>query len=111
DDPNSKGRFDYRVGALGQTLNDPVAEQAFPEGVRKNIVGNVCSIERLPLNAFPGAVVTSDGAWHDVSDFGWRLTAEPSRANDNAVQKWITHFQSLVAQHPNCWVLETWVHS
>ncbi len=109
--PDSKGRFDYLVGALEKSLNDRIAEGRLPPKVRRSLSGNICEMARLPLNVVPGALVTPDGSWHDLSDFGWRMVDEPSASNDEAHLRWSARYRELVAAHPHCWVLEFWSHS
>jgi hypothetical protein len=112
------GRWDYRVGALAQTLNDPVAEGRLPSDVRRMLSGNICDRCRLPPEAIPGALVTPDGKWHDLGDFGWRMVKfgwrkvdEPCEANDIAMREWAARFHELISGHEHCWVVEAWVHS
>lgn len=105
------GRFDYLVGAFGQTLNDPIAEGRLPVEERAAWSGNVCDKSRVPAAFVPGALVTLDGTWHDLSDFGWRMVNETSAANQDALARWSAHYRSLLATAPECWVLEVWAHS
>jgi len=105
------GRWDYRYGSLPGTLNDPVTEARLPLDVRRSLSGNICDACRLPSDAVPGALVTLDGAWHELGDFGWRMVDEPCEANDIAMRKWAARFHELVSEHEHCWVVEAWVHS
>lgn len=109
-DSNS-GRWDYGVGALAQTLNDPVAEGRLPSDVRRSLSGNICDRCRLPPDAIPGALVTPDGRWHDLGDFGWRMVDGPCEPNDIAMREWAARFHELISGHDHCWVVEAWVHS
>jgi hypothetical protein len=119
DDWNT-ARWDYRVGALAQILNDPVAEGHLPADVRPMLSGNICDRCRLPPDAIPGALVTPDGKWHDLGDFGWRMVKFgwrkadelcDSEANEQARATWTSHFQAIMASYENCWIVEAWVHS
>ncbi|HEY4263622.1 MAG TPA: hypothetical protein VGM98_25890 [Schlesneria sp.] len=104
-------RFDYLVGAFGKTLNDPIAEGRLPEQERSAWSGNVCDKSRVPLDFVPGALVTLGGAWHDLSDFGWRMVDGASAANQNSLARWSAHYRALLAAAPECWGLEVWAHS
>jgi len=111
DEPDSRGRYDYLVGPLGRSFNDPDAESRLPPDLRRAYAGNICERANLPSHIVPGALVTPDGAWHDLGDFGWRMSHEPCVANRTAFEKWKQRYRDLVETHPNCWVVETWAHS
>jgi hypothetical protein len=111
DDPRRAGRFDRLVGAIAKSLNDPIAEGRLPKNVRRAWSGNICDKARVPPDLVPGALVTIDGAWHDLSDFGWRMVDEPSAVNDEALARWGACYRQLLAAAPDCWVLEVWAHS
>jgi hypothetical protein len=79
--------------------------------VRRALSGNICDACRLPSNAVPGALVTPEGAWHELGDFGWSMVDEPCEANDIAMREWAARFHELISGHEHCWVVEAWVHS
>lgn len=106
-----RGRFDYVVGAFAKSLNDPSAEERLPLEERKAWSGNVCDKLRVPPELVPGALVTLDGKWHDLADFGWRMTGEMSRANQDSFTRWTAHYRDMLAAAPDCWVVEVWAHS
>ena len=99
DEPGNRGRgrYDYLVGALRKSFKDPVAEGRLPPKVRRSYAGNICERKNLPHEIVPAALVTPDGEWHDVDDYGWHT--------------WETRYRELVATHQNCWVVEVWAHS
>jgi hypothetical protein len=84
-DPIERGRFDYLVGFEGG-LCDAISEGRLPDRVRRSLAGRVCETQRLPPETIPGAVVTPDGAWHDLRDHGWRMMGEPD-PNDEATAR------------------------
>jgi hypothetical protein len=104
------GRFDYLVGADG-CFDDPIAEGRLPARVRRTLHRQVCEVERLPAGLVPGALVTPDGSWHDLADYGWRMVDEPSAANEEALARWRARSRELVAENPHCWVVEFSAHS
>jgi hypothetical protein len=104
------GRFDYLVGSDG-CFNDPVAEGRLPAMVRQTLHRHLCEVERLPTEFVPGALVTPDGCWHDLTDDGWRMIDEPSPTNEAAFARWRTRYSNLIAANPYCWVVELWAHS
>jgi len=111
DDPNSRGHYDYLVGALEKSFNDPAAEGRLPPKVRRSFAGSICERSNLPADLVPGALVTPDGEWHELGDCGWKLVDEPSGKNDSALASWKKRYRELIAAHQNCWVLEVWAHS
>lgn len=106
-----RGKFDYLVGAFEKSLNDPIAEGRLPITERMEWSGNVCDKHRVPRDLVPGALVTLDGKWHDLFDFGWRMAGESSSANEAAFARWTVQYQALLAAAPDCWVVELWAHS
>jgi hypothetical protein len=111
DEPGRCGHYDYLVGALEKSLTDPVAEGRLPPKIRRSYSGNICERANLPPDIVPSALVTPDGEWYDVEDFGWRMMNEPSDENRVALAKWENRYRELVAAHQDCWVVEVWAHS
>lgn len=114
DSPEQQGeraRFDYLVGALAQTLHDPEAVALLPEETRRDYEGNFCLSANLPSDYVPGALITCDGTWHDLSDFGWRMVARNGRSNRDAMAQWTVRYHELIRQADFQWVVEIWAHS
>lgn len=101
--------FDYLCW-FEPTLNCAATDAELPPQLHHNYAGHITRLSRLSPDALPGAVVTTDGQWHDLSDFGFRLMND-AKANAIAEQNWRQCFWDLVDQSPNCWVIETWAHS
>ena len=110
DHPKSVGRYDYLVGTSKKTLHDPVAVGRLPSKVARTYAGKICERANLPEDLLPGAVVTHDGQWHDLGDFGWRLIPKSDAENQAAIKQWRKRYTELLA-YENCWVLEVWAHS
>lgn len=102
-------RFDY-LCEFEPTLNCAATDAELPPQIRSEYAGHITRLSRLSSDALPGAVVTTHGEWHDLSDFGYRMMNDES-ANASARQNWRQHFWGLVDESPNCWVIETWAHS
>lgn len=102
------GHFDYLIGALEKSFNDPAAERRLPPRIRRAFAGNICDRANLPEDLIPAALVAMDGAWHD---FGWRMIDEPSEANTAALARWSAHYRALMGACTHGWVVEVWAHS
>jgi len=107
----SGGRFDYLVGPLETCFDDKVTEGRLPPKIRRALQGNICEINRLPPNLNFGAIVTPDGVWHDLRDFGWKMTTEPTQENQDAATRWDLRVRELLSVNPDCWVVANWAHS
>ena len=87
--PGAGGRFDYLVGNLfDEPLNDPITIGRLPKKAQRSLAGRICEVSRLPHDRLPGGLVTPDGEWHDLRDFDWRLSAEGTVENQQAVARW-----------------------
>lgn len=110
--PDLRGRYDYLVGNLfDEPLSDPVTIGRLPARDKRILDGRICEVSRLPKDRLPGALVTPDGQWHDLRDFGWRFAAEGTVENEQAIARWSTRYHELIAENPWCWIVETYAHS
>lgn len=109
DDPTSSGRFDY-LCQLEATLNCTQTEYVLPHSVRRSFAGRISTTARLSDDATAGAVVTPDGDWHDISDCGWRMMADAD-SNAEAERQWHRRYRNLIAEYPDCWVVELHAHT
>ncbi len=105
--PNSK--FDY-LCSFEPTLNCSETENELPYELRSTYDGTISKVFRLRAETNCSAMVTPDGIWHDIFDFGWRMMAD-QESNELATCKWRDHVKELMNKNPDCWVIETWAHS
>jgi hypothetical protein len=101
-------RFDY-LCLFDATLNCAETDAQLPIEMH-DYVGYISRVDRLRADVSAGAVVTPDGDWHDIHDFGYRMMNDVV-SNDGAQQKWDTCYRNLLQRNPHCWVVETWAHS
>ncbi|WP_442505696.1 hypothetical protein SH528x_004496 [Novipirellula sp. SH528] len=102
-------RFDY-LCLFDSTLNCAETDLELRESIHNDYAGYVSRVHRLDPCASAGAVVTPDGQWHDLSDFGYRLMNDAD-SNAEPLERWHEHYWKLMRDNPDCWVIETWAHS
>jgi hypothetical protein len=118
-DPDAPGRvhrrFDHLSGGSRRSFADPVAEGRLPSKMRGTLAGHICELAHLPPCVVPGALVTPDGAWHDLADFGWVMVPDDSIiaavANRAAWDRWANRYRELLATNADCWVVEVFAKS
>ena len=111
DDLSTCGRFDHLVGCPGEVAQRPYSRRTAAAERLPRHSGNICERANLPADVVPGALVTPDGEWHDLRDFGWRMAVGTSEENRTAFALWTARYRELIAAHENCWVVEVWAHS
>ena len=67
-------------------------------------------VRNLPDDYTASAVVDPNGVWHNIQDFGWKLTNEPSSENDAASKLWADHFAELRQMYADCVAVEVLYH-
>ena len=102
-------RFDY-LCRFDATLNCPETDAELPREMYHDYAGYISRVDRLREDVSVGAVVTPDGEWHDIGDFGYRIINTP-KSNAAATEKWDRHFRELMKHNSECWVIEAWAHS
>jgi hypothetical protein len=82
------------VGDLGS------ASRRIPEGVggSNEVLAGASLLRHLPPDHEASAVITPDGVWHDLEDFGWRMMREPSPGNASALAKWRLRYQTILTE-------------
>lgn len=108
-DGDKNGRYDY-LCQFDSTLNCEITNAEIPFDARRSFIGYISRVDRLDSNVCPGAVITPDGKWHDIGDFGYRMTNNLG-TNKIPIEKWRQYFWAVCHENPNCWVVETWAHS
>ncbi len=68
-------------------------------------------MSRLNGRKIPGALITPDGAWYDLFDFGWRFSPEETPANRDAWERWSARVNELLAQNADCVAVQIDTHS
>jgi hypothetical protein len=90
--------WDYWRFPTGEHFSDQEVQKAFPSE-SSDVLRNSTYVRNLPKDYRTSAVITEDGSWSDLGDFGWRLIDEPSPSNEQARQKWLVRLKELLAAH------------
>ena len=85
----------YKIG--GGPFSDPAVTALFSE-LDESVKTCICRVGLLPADYSVAALLTPDGAWHDIEDFGWRVIDEGSEKNAIAHDLWRKHFRQTVAK-------------
>jgi hypothetical protein len=102
-------RLDYwTVG--GGNIRDELSAVQLAVAANRDLASNVCFVSRLPVDFIPGAIVTPDGKWHDLSDFGWKLIKGDSQDNRDTKIFWANEVGMLFAAHKDCIAVEFDTH-
>ena len=72
---------------------------------------NVCFVSRLGDRCTPGDIVTPDGVWHGLYDFGWKFLERETPAGEEAYARWCAHAAEVLAAHQDCVAVEIDTHS
>jgi len=110
DAPDASWHLDYWTTG-GDNIADPETAAALGVADDEDLAPNVCFVSRLAGRVIPGALVTPDGAWHDLQDFGWRLAPVETPANKAAWERWAARVEELLAAHAGCVAVEFDTHS
>lgn len=103
-------RLDYWTVGQEQ-IGDAESAAVCGVGADPDLAGNVCLVPRLPAQFLPGAIVTPEGRWHDLCDFGWKPVNGDSRPNRESYAQWVRHVRELLAANANCVAVEVDAHS
>ena len=103
-------RTDYwTVG--DETIRDEATERELGVTPDDSIHHNVCFVRNLAPGVGPSAVITPDGQWHDLFDFGWRFSPTETPQNRDAWERWLVHLRGVLDAHAHCVAIEFDTHS
>jgi hypothetical protein len=95
----------------GESIADEESAVALGVAADPDLARNVCLVHRLRPDFVPGAVVTPNGRWYDLTDHGWRFMDGDTPANRAAEAAWATQARALFAAHAGCVAIEFDTHS
>lgn len=72
--------------------------------------GSACIVRDLPNGYVPSAVITPDGLWNDLREFGWRLMDDPCDTNNSALLQWQQRVMSLYSMFSDYICVEVLYH-
>ncbi len=104
-DTNPDAHFDwYEIGGRWDGIFEQVWESHNQEtcSVGGRVKGNICPVEALPREEYPGSLVTPDGQWHF---FGWRFDGSAPEHDD------IETIRRIVETHKGHFAVAVDVHS
>jgi hypothetical protein len=99
---NPRGMWDYWFYSGGE---DMLGEQAWTECLERQGDGhecNSCPVVDLPPDFCPAALVTPDGIWYDLIDYGWHLVDGDTPANRVALATWRAQAREILDKHMSC---------
>ncbi|QDT94830.1 hypothetical protein [Gimesia aquarii] len=101
-------QFDY-LCLFEATLRCDETDAELPSEMH-HYAGYISRVDRLRADVSAAAIVTPDGVWHDIHDFGYSMM-NAAESNAAAQKKWSSYYRQLLENNPDCWVIETWAHS
>ncbi len=92
--------WDYWIFPTESSINQTEILKLFPD-LPPELSGNIGIVSRLDADRHWSAVITPDIQWHDIADFGWRMTRHPCHENEVAERAWASHYRSLLKSYPD----------
>lgn len=81
----------------------------------EEIKGNICLVSNIKEFSFPAAIITPEGTWNDISDYGYRLVndqeGKDQTENDNAKDKWQLKIKEIFNENKDCVAIAIMTHS
>jgi hypothetical protein len=90
--------WDYWQFPTEGHFSDVEIQKTFPSE-SSDLLRNSTYVRNLPNDYRTSAVITEDGTWSDLEDFGWHLVNQPSASNDKAMEQWNSRLGGLLAAH------------
>lgn len=103
-------RLDYWTTGDGR-IADPETAAALDLTGDEDLGRNVCFVARLDGRCTPSAIVTPDGRWHDLFDFGWRFSPVETPENRAAWEQWTARVAEILTANADCLAIELDTHS
>jgi len=107
---DAKKRWDYWTIGDGN-ITDPETSAALGLTADEDYGPNVCFVSRIGGRCTPASIVTPDGTWHDLFDFGWTFRERDTPAGRDAYARWCAHAAEVLAAHHDCVAVEIDTHS
>ncbi len=101
--------WDYWLFSEADQFDDPEIKVRYP-GISGEFLKNASYVKNLPLNYSTTGVVTYDGIWIDLQDFGWRMMSEPSSKNGRAKRLWGAALRGILEEYNNDICVNVVVH-
>jgi hypothetical protein len=103
-------RYDYWTVGDGN-IADPETAAALGLTGDEDYGSNVCFVSRIGGRGTPGNIVTPDGRWHGLFDFGWKFRERDLPVGQEAYARWCAHAAEVLAAHQDCVAVEIDTHS
>jgi hypothetical protein len=104
--------LDYWTIGDGQQLRDEATERELGIAADDEVLhDNICFVRSFPGNVVASNVVTPDGTWHALTDFGWTWRGRETPEGRDAWERWVAHMRGLFDAHVHCVAIEFDTHS
>jgi len=103
-------RYDYWTTGHGH-ITDPETASAVGLAGDEDYGPNVCLVSRIGDRCTPADIITPDGVWHGLCDFGWKFLERDTLAGQQAYARWRAHAANVLAAHRDCVAVEIDTHS
>jgi len=81
----------------------------------EEIQSNICLVSNIKDYTFPAAVITPEGVWNDITDFGYKLVNDQEgrdqTENNVARKKWQERIQEIFIKNQDCVAIAIKTHS
>jgi hypothetical protein len=103
-------RYDYwTVG--GGNITDAHTATAIGLTRDEDYGPNVCFVSRIGDRCIPVNIITPDGVWHGLADFGWKFRERDVPTGRAVYSRWCAHVAAVLAASHDCVAVEIDTHS